>query len=424
MENTKNQDTEFSFATVLKLFKGKLKLVVIIALVAAILGGALGAATVLVKEKNYENTLTFYLPTSEKSDYASAIPLLESELFLEKILIDTKVEKYEGEQIRVPDLPFSEEDKEQYKKLSLEIKEAQESITELKRYFPNAQFVLSELEKELSRKSSSYTAAANVFQSYTSPQIDGVIENIKDYKTELNDALTALKTAATDKKLAEDEYNAFFDEYQNNKKELHNAELTLEDSSEALDQLLAPYYEEWKRDLENENMLYTAKEGIKFALSKEELFPDKYNSTLTEEENKEIPKHFLYVNVEISADEELANRIVQNICTELGDFVVLNTTPKESYDTIKASCLSVPNVNESAPASLIPNTVKYAAFTAILAEVLLIAIVLFIYYKRKYVDETPVAQSASASEKIEDSIKADELSGTTEESESTNETND
>ncbi len=426
MENTKNQDVEFSFATIFKIFKGKFKLIIAVALLAAILGGSLGALLSLNEEKDYGNTLTFYLPTSEKSNYASVIPLLESELFLEKILIDTKTEKYEGEQIRVPNLPFSTEDKEQYKKLSLEIMKAQKSIADLKKYFVDAPYQLTRLKDELTRKSSDYATAANVFQTYTGLQDATLTGDIPDYKEKVAKYQKALEDAALARTQAETEYNACFDEYQDNEKSLHDAELILEDSSEALDELIAPYYEEWKMDTNNEDMLTVAKKGIRFALSKEELFPDEYKDT-SKEEYENIPKNFLYVNVEISADNTLANKIIKNICTELGDFVILNSTPAEDNDTIKATCLSVPTVNESETAPIGSEITKYAIIGVVLAEILLVLAILFIYYKKKFIDEESVAKEVDSNteKEISEETKTESTDSSVEaEEEKTKDSND
>lgn len=407
MENTKNQDVEFSFATIFKIFKGKFKLIIVVALLAAILGGSVGALISYTHEKDYGNTLTFYLPTSEKSNYASVIPLLESELFLEKILIDTKTEKYEGKEIRVPDLPFSKEDKQQYMQLSFEIMQAQERISELKRYFSDAPYLLTRLKEELSRKSSDYATAANVFQTYTGLQDAGLVDQIKDYKAKVEYYQTKLEEADLARREAEAAYNLEFTTYQDSEENLHEAEITLEESSEKLDDLLAKYYEEWKTDTDNEEMLNVAKKSVKFALSKEELFPDEYDKA-SKEEYENIPRNFLYVHVELSGNQELANKIIKNICSELGDFVVLNTTPSEDTDTIKATCLSVPNVNESEMASIPSTIIKYTVISVVLAEVVLIAAILFIYYKKTYIDEEPAAESAASDDEQKDEPKSDE----------------
>lgn len=395
MENQKNRDIEFSFATLFKIFQGKFKKFLAVLLAAAILGGALGAVLTLTHEKVYESTLTFYLPTSEKSNYASVIPLLESELFLEKILIDTKTEKYEDEEIRVPKLPFTKEDKAQYMQLSLEILQAQENIAELKRYFSDAPYDLEVLREELERKDEEYKNESAVFEAYTSIQDVGIAEKISDYETKVNESQDKLREAKEAYRQAANAYNLKLDEYQGSKRQLHDAESTLKESSENLDDLLAKYYEEWKTDTENEENLQTAKSGIRFALSKEELFPDKYESS-KKEVDENIPRNFLYVSVNISGEKDLAEKVVKNICAELGDFVILNSTPTTTSDIIQATCLSVPHVNEAESASLTSSIIKYALILAALAVALFIALVLFKYYKKNYIDEAPQEEVAKA----------------------------
>ena len=91
MENTnEKQEFEFSLFSFLKIFKGKLKMLIAIGLISAMLGGTVGALSVVLGKKEYGNLLTFQFPTPEQSGYSTVIPLLESDLFTEKILIGTK----------------------------------------------------------------------------------------------------------------------------------------------------------------------------------------------------------------------------------------------------------------------------------------------------------------------------------------------
>ena len=68
MENTnEKQEFEFSLLSFLKIFKGKMKILVAIALIAAMLGGTIGALSSVLGEKEYGNLLTFQFPTPEQS---------------------------------------------------------------------------------------------------------------------------------------------------------------------------------------------------------------------------------------------------------------------------------------------------------------------------------------------------------------------
>lgn len=382
MENTKEKEFEFSFTSIFKVFKGKLKIIIIIGLVAALLGGALGALLTVLSKKAYGNLLTFYLPTDEQNEYATILPLLESDLFLEKVLIDSTEEKYtdsngETETIRVPNLPFTAKDKELYKQYTFEKLQAIETINKLKVYFTDIPYEQTQLKEKLTRATSDYTTAASVLNTYMSVQVpqiatDAHLKTIGSLETDLNE-----KAAA--KEAAEREYNECIDEYRVKEKLYHDAEVTIAESDEKLDEITAPLYEAWKMDADNSKMISLAKEGIQYSFSKRELYPD----SEAKDKAEIISSKFLYVKVEINGDEALADRIIKNMSKEMNDFIVMNSVPTEKYDIIKSSSISVPTSHIIYQVSLATSVIKYAVLFLAIAELLYVIKVAFSYFKSK-----------------------------------------
>lgn len=397
MKNTENKEFEFSFSAIFKIFKGKLKSIILVGLVAAILGAGIGTFLTLLIKRAYGNLLIFYLPTAEQNEYVTILPLLESDLFLEKILISSSDETYTDENgksttVRVPELPFTKDDKELYKKYTAQKLQAQKKLNELKTYFKDSPYEMTMLKEELSRKTSDYTAAASLLNTYMSVQDPTISEGASPKIPELE---AKLKEATEAKDEAEIVYNAKVNEYHTNEKEYHEAEIAITEADEQLDALTAPLYEKWKQDDETSKEIDLAKEGIQYSFSRKELYPEEYK-----ENNKKefLSSKFLYVKIELEKDEELAAKIVENISKEMNDFIIFSSIPTEKYDIIKSSCISVPTSHTIYKTDLIPSIIKYAVVVTLIAEALYICKIVFPSFKGKLLGDDDTADPETDSE--------------------------
>lgn len=390
MKNTENKEFEFSFSAIFKIFKGKLKSIILVGLVAAILGAGISTSLTLLIKRAYGNLLIFYLPTAEQNEYVTILPLLESDLFLEKILISSSDETYTDENgksttVRVPDLPFTKDDKELYKKYTAQKLQAQKKLNELKTYFKDSPYEMTMLKEELSRKTSDYTATASLLNTYMSVQDPTISEGASPKIPELE---AKLKEATEAKDEAEIAYNAKVNEYHTNEKEYHEAEIAITEADEQLDALTAPLYEKWKQDDETSKEINLAKEGIQYSFSRKELYPEEYE---TNDKKEFLSSKFLYVKIEIEKDEELAAKIVENISKEMNDFIIFSSIPTEKYDIIKSSCISVPTSHTIYKTDLIPSIVKYTVVITLIAEALYICKIVFPSFKGKLLGDDDTA---------------------------------
>ena len=396
MENNETREFEFSFLAIFKIFKGKLKAMITVALVAGILGGAFASFILLFTQRFHGNLLTFYLPTSEQSGYSNILPLLESDVFLQKILIDTTEETYtlkdeQGiplkdengnmitEVIRVPNLPFSAEDKENFKKYTALKIRSQRVIDELKQYFIDSPYERSVLLETLERKRSDYSTAVSLLNTYMSvqdPTVAGATAN------KINQLEADLKSAAEARNLAEAAYNASIDEYQANSLIYHTETINVRDYEEKIDNILAPLYTEWKTDSANAKEISLVEDGLEFSFSKNELYPDE-NGEIEEEKNPS--RKFLHVKINLNNNKELAEKLIQNIHTEMEDFIVTHSNPTNSNDVIKVKCVSVPVSDTTFSSSLIVTLAQYGILLVVIAEAIYVAIIVAAYLKKKYI---------------------------------------
>ena len=339
MENTENKEFELSFATFFKLFKGKLKAIIAVTLASAILGGVFGVFVLVFSKRFYGNLLTFYLPVSESTGYSSMLPLLESDIFLQKILIDSTEETYvavddKGQPlkdsngypivdangqpitttIRVPNLPFSQEDKDAYKKYTFLKSYSQKTIVELKRYFNDIPYEKSMLKENLDRKRSDYSTTASLLSTYLDVQAADIARETLDKMKKLQEEIDVL---AKEKQLAEEAYGACVSQYQTNELKYHNELVNLSYYEEELERIMLPLYTEWKTDPNNSKMISLAEDGIKYSFIKAELYLAEDEILDEEEKEKNVTRKFLHVKVQINNDEELAQRVIQNIHTIL-----------------------------------------------------------------------------------------------------------
>lgn len=428
MEKTENKEFEFSFTGFLKLFKGKLKAIIAVALASAILGGAFSIFVLIFSKRFYGNILTFYLPVSESTEYSNLLPLLESDIFLQKILINSTEETYvavdkdgqplkdsTGHQItdangqpitttiRVPNLPFSPEDKEAYKKYTFLKSHSQKVMTELKRYFNDIPYEKTMLKENLDRKRSDYSTTSALLSTYLNVQTTDVAQATKDKMENLQKELDIL---SREKQLAEEAYGACVSQYQTNELNYHNQIVNLAFYEDELEKIMLPLYTQWKTDPNNSKLISLAESGIKYTFIKNELYLAE-GETLTEEQLKEKnqSRKFLHVKVQINNDEELAQRIITNIHTEMPDFVLSHATPSNWLETIRTMCVSVPTSNTIFENSVIFSIAKYVLLFVAVGEVCLVGVVVIFNLKKKYDAQSATVSIKDATDEPKDDDK-------------------
>ena len=373
MENTtEKQEYEFTFVSFLKIFKGKLKMLLAVGLISAILGGTIGALIFTVGKKTYGNTLAFYLPTPELTGYSAVIPLLESDLFTEKILIGTKT--VNG--IKIPDLPYSAEEEALIIEYESKKLQATEDIKILKSR-------LKTLPSEIENLKAQYEAARSTYSPFKEER-DKLwavydTELAKDAKERL-DALEAnpeYQKAKAEFEVAQKSYNDTVIQQAEATEKLLTAENVLTEVTEKSDLIVNKLSAEWKKDPKNKKLVDAFHKNVSYSFTKDGKPLDNTYQTTQDTSGK-----FLYIDIRIPENKELANKIINNILSEISEFVISNMTPVEKSDHIKCMCISSGEARDVNDDTLFISIAKYSLILFAIFEVLAILFILASHFKR------------------------------------------
>jgi hypothetical protein len=378
MENkNENQEFELSLASLFKIFKGKLKKLVIFGLVAAILGGSIGALSVVLAKKSYGNTLTFYFPTPEKNEYKNVLPLLESDNFAENVLIGTKEVEYTNEsgktvKVDILDLDYTEEQEKDVAKYEYTKLISYETIKKLKELLKELPSEISILELKLNKANSDYTLAKDSFDVYMSVNADNLA--FKDTIAALEVELEALATA---KKSAFDAHNQALSRQKLAEQELLAAEKSYEQAIKKSNDIIGELRAEWLADKNNKKLLATYRKSVSCSISHE-------GSASTGKDGE--GSSFVYVNVSVLDNEELANRIIENVPEEVSDIVIANSTPFEPNDVIECKLVSSARAIELDKTSIVATAAIFAVVALLAVEIILFIAIVLSYFKKTVVE--------------------------------------
>ena len=392
MENkNENQEFELSLASLFKIFKGKLKKLVIFGLVAAILGGSIGALSVVLAKKSYGNTLTFYFPTPEKYEYKNVLPLLESDNFAKNVLIGTKEVEYttdSGKTVKIDilDLDYTKEQEEDVTEYEYTKLASYETIKKLKELLKELPSEISILELKLNKANSDYTLAKDSFDVYMSVNADNLA--FKDTIAALEIQLAELAAA---KRTAFDEHNKALSRQKLAEQELIAAQKSYELAIKKSDEITNELRAEWLTDKDNKKMLDTYKKSVTYSIAHE-------SNASSAGKNGEASS-FVYVNVSVLDNEELANKIIENIPKEVSDVVIANSTPFEPNDIIECNLVSSARAIELDKTSMVKTAAIFAVIALLAVEIILFIAIVLSYFKKTVVDSSNENEKASENAK-------------------------
>jgi hypothetical protein len=360
MENTtEKQEFEFSLISFLKIFKGKLKMLVAIGLIAALLGGTIGALTVTVGKKTYGNLLAFYFPTPEQTGYSTVIPLLESDLFTENILIGTKeveVTDAEGKaiQVKIPDLPYSSDEEKEVAKYEAEKIKLAEDIKNYKTALTSLPLEIENLKSQLEAATGAYNPLKEELTELWTVYSDklstdalakiNTLESSEEYVTAKNNFLNAQK--AHGEKVIE---------HATASENLFKAEQARDEAVEKSNEIINVLRAEWRKDPVNKELVEDFQEYVTYSFTKDGS-PLQINNQLKEDTSGKV----LYIDVRIPENIALADKVISNILNDIADFVISNTTPVEKNAQIECMRISSGEAKDVNEDSLIKTILIYA----------------------------------------------------------------
>lgn len=307
-----NATKPLTFVDVIRMFKTKTVIVIVcISLVAALLGG-LASFLYLNRTPYYGSEITFYL-TSKDGTHA-LLPLLNSDSFAEKLLLDEN---------GLP--PKAECDENDYN-TALEAVKAYNDALNIKRdSAKKAESLIAKVSEKkaiydsrLAEYTRIYDLLSAYLNAYNSAAADGaeadasnLISIINDYQKKLDD----FKKDYLDP--AKNDYNDVLNTKNANDVTLANAkkdvESTRSEMEKALEDVLAP----WREGEDVRQKVSVIRESVSFEYAK---LNDSASSTATDNENAA----FLVITVSVANDEETAEFITEQIISIAPDYVEKN----------------------------------------------------------------------------------------------------
>ena len=403
MENTtEKQEFEFSLISFLKIFKGKLKMLVAIGLIAALLGGTIGALTVTVGKKTYGNLLAFYFPTPEQTGYSTVIPLLESDLFTENILIGTKeveVTDAEGKsiQVKIPDLPYTSDEEKEVAKYEAEKIKLAEDIKNYKNALTSLPLEIENLKSQLEAATGAYNPLKEELTELWTVYSDklstdalakiNTLESSEEYVTAKNNFLNAQK--AHGEKVIE---------HATASENLFKAEQARDEAVEKSNEIINVLRAEWRKDPANKELVEDFQEYVTYSFTKDGS-PLQINNQLKEDTSGKV----LYIDVRIPENIALADKVISNILNDIADFVISNTTPVEKNAQIECMRISSGEAKDVNEDSLIKTILIYALIFFAAIEFITCLGIVCSYLKRTFFPAPEKAVAADGNDDKENS---------------------
>ena len=235
---------------------------------------------------------------------------------------------------------------------------------------------IENLKSKLSAATNAYTPFKDEYNKLLTVYSEGLsstaleklnaLENSEEYKT--------AKKNFTD---AQQAYDDKVIEQANAAEKLFDAEKLLADATEKENEIIERLRAEWRKVPENKELVEDFDEYVTYSFTKDGSPLEVKNTGKEDTTGK-----FIYINVEIPENIDLANSIIDNITAEIGNFVISNTTPVEKNDQIECIRISSGDAKDVNEDSLIKNVIIFAIIFFAVIEVVTCLIIICSYLKK------------------------------------------
>ena len=398
--NNEKQEFEFSLVSFFKIFRGKFKMLVAIGVISAILGATVGALISTIGNKAYGSTLTFHLPTSEKNEYSAIIPLLESDLFAEDILIGTKTVEVidksgETVEIEIPDLSYTSEDEETLVKYEAEKLRASKAIFKCKERLKELPLEINNLKSQLDTANNIYSPYRDEYNRLLNVSSDTFADKQAVEKLQALESSEAYITAKNNFNSAQNAYDNKITEQTKYEALLFVEEEALKDASDNAESIIKEQREKWAQKEENKKSVSRFKESVTYSFTKDKQLAEDAKA-------EDITKQFIYVNVNVKKDRKQAENIVSNISKYLPEFIIENTEPLEKYDQIKCVRISSNEIRDLNDDSPFGDIAKFAIIFIVAFEALACIVIIGSYLKKNWLPTVMADESIENTENSEE----------------------
>ena len=377
-QNRTNTQDEITLADIIRMFRGKAKILICVFLIAAIIGGAAGVFSAFISSP-YGANIKFYLNPGANTQ--SLLEHLKSDAFAERLLLN----EY--------GLPEKSEGYQGYAEAESAVKEMLEARDEVIRlnkeysnfnYFvstdPNAKayekITLNEIEKqheELVAKYEAYYALLEVYKNAYSDIVAGQeshIEKTKEYEDAVAKALKDL-----------DDYRANYyypktEQYRALSDELNRVRADLKEKRIEADEKVEYVLAQWRTDPEVQSMVSLIRDSVTYKYATVVEDDSKNNISNIDKIEQNTNYSFLEISVAVDYDRDTADEIIDKIKSNAPDFISLNLERFTGYTEVKCTLISTNAKADSiGEVSTVLNAVLYAGVAAVLAVVLVCAVV-------------------------------------------------
>ena len=343
MKDNVQNNNELDLVDLLRILGAKIKLIVCIALIAAMVGGALGAVITLFGKKNFGTQVEFYITPSSDSQ---VLHLLASERFAEKLLLDEN------------GLPegASGEDYDAALAAKKAYNEALENLDEAKKASKEAPRDLAIAQKAYEEKQKAYEDVYNLLAVYKAA--NDVEASKDDHKEKLAFYEDKVEAAKAEKDKAENEYYAASQKALDANHRLESAKEDASASKKLADEISESILEEWRAQGNNRDLISKINESITYS------YLDVATTSPNNTESK-ITNQFLVAEISVANDEELAKALLDRMCEILPGYVEENvvtttTTTEVEQETDCVLISTAATIENLAKSSLVVDVIKFA----------------------------------------------------------------
>lgn len=353
---------EMTLFDVFAALRKKIKLIVRVTLVVAIIGGVLGGLMSMLWS-SYGAVISFHVSPYDGSD--SLLYKLQSESFAERLLLD--------ENGLPPKDECDPEDYENAVKAIEALNVARAKKLELSREIGMLPYSLAIIEEEYERLTQAYNNAYNVLSIYTSSPSDKVAED-EAHKAMISLYEQKLKEAEQEREAyAESTYNPAIANKLKLDAEYAQIARDVTDLRDEVKELTEAVLAPWRENEDVKEDISVIMKSVTYEYEKLEASQKDNTSTSKDEEPH---KGYVKVTVNVERDEEFAQFIVDQIKSNMGFYVIDHIESSGGYTKVRCELISTVGAIEETGDGTIISAVKFAAIAAIVAMVVVCCVVI------------------------------------------------
>lgn len=373
-QNNNTSSNMVSLMDLWTLFVSKLKLLVIVGLLVALVSGVLGAVLSLFGN-SYEAVVKFYVSPNDSSD--TLLYNMQSEMYAEELLLDKNGLPPKKECENKADYDAAVAAINAY-----EAKREEKRLKKLELEDFNALANQKPYEENYLRSQEDYERAYLRWSIFKSPQTDALID--ESYFAELAKYEAELNAAKEDLEIAYAEYSEYIADKTRLQGELDKLSLELnrlvDERNKAVDKVLAP----WRQtsDVKEDIALIMSSTTFEYTVLE---VPENETSPSSKEGVEEIRnKGYITITVSVPENKEFATMLVEKIKTNTIGFIEQHIEEKTGTTRVDCRLISpYSSVCEKNSVDMFSGVVKLVIISVALTEIVLYGVLVIVMCAKK-----------------------------------------